>query len=680
MLSATTSNNVFVVEDGVAKVDSNNANIANEYIKKFNANKKKLDACSKKLNKLKAKGKAIPEKLQAEYDELVSVEQKLMNAKVGNSYDVNSNMEQLKTNAAALKFYYYVSHLKGDELDEFLNQVGLTESFRETRITYDIKLGLKLDNVSIYASDKQLKKAFKNDGATIEAWKNVKDLIVASFEKIETTKKNPPISVGVDGLLDVQNTLENLYKELTDEMNFSIAISDDYAIKESLIKNQLKIKNSIDTIYNSARSLTSAEAINKKIIELNMQKEWVSGLKGKVDKVEKAISSVEDLIFDCNSVLDKIREQFEKIPADVKAKFEAEFKSLEKSVKKVDQTIKSTKNVDKIQDQESVLQENLDKANKLTKFITDIELKTEKGILVNNILEYYNLSEIRINTLKSTRVEAGISGLVMILNRNKEIIKSCADQAQLKETTREQALELRNKAMMIYRLIDIGVQSLLLLEELIKLDEKFVTRSRLGDIIIKLAEIIQVVPSDNIDTLRLKLAKAQSIYEHDILSFKLEERTKPTAPDHGPEEPGPNPEPHPEEPNPEEPNPEEPNPEPSPEEPVPTGPNPEDPGGKPVKPKTTRVNKSAIISENSLVQQLEDRNSTMYQFIFFSIKNSYKLSNDDAHAEINKFIDKVLEAHSNKFSVRKLLEDDRIGKFILKKGIMEMNNLITINY
>lgn len=648
MLSATTSNNVFVVEDGVAKVNSNNANIANEYIKKFNANKKKLDACSKKLNKLKAKGKAVPVKLQEQYDELVGEKEKLMNTKVGNSYAVNSNMEQLKTNVAALKFYYYVSHLKGAELDKFLNQVGLTDSFSETRITYDIKHGLKLDNVSIYASDKQLKKAFNNDGATIEAWKNVKDMLIASFDKVEATVKNPPINAGVDDLLQNQNTLETLYKELSNEISFTIEISDDYAIKESLIKNQLKIKNSIDSIYTSARSLTSVEVIGKKIVELNTKKEWISNLKNKAEKVEKAVVSVEELIIDYESVLDQIKEQFEKIPVDVKAKFEGEYKSLEKIVKKSNQIIKSTKNVDKIQEQEGVLQDNLKKANKLTKFIGEIELKTEKGIIVEKILEYYNLSTERIESLKSTKVEAGISGLMMILNANKENIKSCADQAKLKATTRDEAFELRNRALMIYRLIDIGVKSLLLLEELIKQDEQYVTHSRIGKIIIRLAEIIQVVPSDTIDTLRLKLAKAQSIYEHDILAFRLDGTTKPTGP-----QPEPNPAP---------------------------GPNPEDPGGKPVKPKTPRVNKNAIISENSLVQQLEDRDSSMYEHIFHLIKGTYKLSNDDAIAEIEKFVDKVNEAHSSKLSVTKFIEDDKIAKFILKKGLMEMNNLITINY
>ena len=86
------------------------------------------------------------------------------------------------------------------------------------------------------------------------------------------------------------------------------------------------------------------------------------------------------------------------------------------------------------------------------------------------------------------------------------------------------------------------------------------------------------------------------------------------------------------------------------------------PGHRPQKnPKKRRSTKKDIIIENSLVQQLEDRNSSIYEHVFKLLKNKkFKLSKEQAGVEIEKFIDKVNEAHNNKTSVKLMFEKGSI--------------------
>ena len=100
-----------------------------------------------------------------------------------------------------------------------------------------------------------------------------------------------------------------------------------------------------------------------------------------------------------------------------------------------------------------------------------------------------------------------------------------------------------------------------------------------------------------------------------------------------------------------------------------------------VKPKKRRSTKKDIIIENSLVQQLEDRNSSIYEHVFKLLKKGkFKLSKEQAGVEIEKFIDKVNEAHNNKTSVKLMFEKGSIELYILTNGVKELKNLITMSY
>ena len=519
MLSATTNNKGFVVENGVGEVNKNNANVANKYIAKYNRTKKKLDKCSKKLDKLKAKGKEIPEKLQSKYDKLLSKEQELITTTVGNSYGPNSNFGQLKSSAAALKFYYYVSHLKGEELDKFLNEVGLTESFKETRISYDIKQGLKLDNVSIYASEKQIKKAFDNDGATIEAWKNVKEMIISAFDKVADIKVNQPINVGVEDIISASNQLDSVYKELCDEINFSIEIEDEYAIKEYYENNQQNLKTKIDDLYLTAKSLYSGEAIKEKIDELSSNKNNIVELKNEIEEASQAISTISNSITDCNTLLSK-----------EKAEIEAEYKDLKKDVDKVDNVVRKSKDIEKIKAQIEIVQTSVEKANKIIEIIDNKLAESDKQILLARISEYYKSSDEKLSALNSTKVKTNFSGYMLILKNNKDLIKEIEKQAMLKETTRETTVELRNKALIINYLIEISVDSLLILEEISKQNGTEQDQNHISRVLREMAEITQTDKDMSTEELKVKLAKAKLKYEHELAVYMVKVETTTVKP------------------------------------------------------------------------------------------------------------------------------------------------------
>ena len=91
--------------------------------------------------------------------------------------------------------------------------------------------------------------------------------------------------------------------------------------------------------------------------------------------------------------------------------------------------------------------------------------------------------------------------------------------------------------------------------------------------------------------------------------------------------------------------------------------------------------RNVIISENSLVQELEDTNSTIYQEVLNLLTGKkFKLTEEQAVIAIRDFTEKVNVAHYNETSARQSLKNDKIGKSILEFGLKEMNNLITINY
>ena len=517
-LSATTCNNDFVVNNGDGKVNANNVNLANQYIKKYNAINSKVEFYSKKIESLKAKGKEVPESIQTKYDNLLLQLDQVKNTNIVSSYNVDPNFEPLKFKASSLKFYYYITRLNGDELDNFLNEIGLTEAFKESRISYDVKFGLTLDGISLFADEKQIKQAF-NDGATIEAWKNVREMILSAVNKVSEPKNEGPASASVEELSATLHELETIYKDCVAELNVLLEISDEYEIKQHLNAKQINLQAMFEKLYLSATKSYSVKEIRAKIDEISAKKELLSEFKSEVEETVQAIASIENSISQCNSIFEEIR-----LYDLAETQFGVEFNSLKKDVGKIENAVKSNKKLELIKTQNESMKENVNRVTELLDLIKAKTIDADKQLLNDNIVKYYNSAIERIESLNSTKVKTILTGLMSILRKNLLEIKEFENQTKLKETSREQAVELRNKVQLIYNLIDVGVKSMMVLENLIKENSPIEVQAVVGRLLAEMAELIRVNSSMTVEELKLKLAKAQLKYEHEISLYKSQEK------------------------------------------------------------------------------------------------------------------------------------------------------------
>lgn len=101
------------------------------------------------------------------------------------------------------------------------------------------------------------------------------------------------------------------------------------------------------------------------------------------------------------------------------------------------------------------------------------------------------------------------------------------------------------------------------------------------------------------------------------------------------------------------------------------------------KPKTKRLNKVVITSENSVAQQLEDQNSIYYKNAIKNLtrKNGkYKMSEEEAVSTIFDFVDKINQAHAEKKHAKDVFEKGSLEAYILSNITKSMAKAATLEY
>ena len=212
-----------------------------------------------------------------------------INSKGEKEFSEDPRYEFLLNKAASLKLYTYLTEFKESKLtkNEFKNISVFTD-----RLNYDN--GLTIDGISIFADEKTLNKAFKNNTAKLNDWQDIRSKV---FDSMETIKSSLAVKPKV---YDVENEmLENIAKEEKVKAKLE-EIEKEYGEFNEIskeIETNLEI-NSKDVYLNE---------FNKLITEVeNAYND--SKFKEELEEVENCLSVIIDKKKSASELLDKIKE------------------------------------------------------------------------------------------------------------------------------------------------------------------------------------------------------------------------------------------------------------------------------------------------------------------------------------------------------------------------------------
>ncbi len=520
MLSTTTSNKTLTIVDGKADVNPNNANLANEYVRKYKSVKKDYDACKKKVEKLTAKGKTVPDKLQARFNQLEAEMQMMRNTVMGTSYETHAKFEALKTTAASMKLYHSLSTLDGDELKDFLSEVGLDNTFDVSRIGFDLKHGLTIDGISINTTDKKLNKLFKNREADLTAWLELKDKIALAVEGVAMSSVKPPIEVGVESLSIALASLEELYKECESKLNFSLSMSDDFKIKQEIENEVLTLRAEVNSIYNSAIVLTDVREVEEKIEELTIKRDEIITVQNSANKANSLTEKIETLNERFNELVGDIEKELE-IFIDIEDVATVNGKYLQQKQTYIN-SCKKAKNTKTLEELETNVNDMSNSVLALSGVLEDMIATKEdldKSYITLSISHYKDSVSNKIADLK-TKPIVKFNEYIINLENDKNEIGKLIEQVNLPNTTVAESKDLNVKAYLISQIIAVGVNSLLVMNELIEANSAVSLQISLGALLTEMANIIKVNGNMSVEELKLSLAKAQMKYENEIALYK----------------------------------------------------------------------------------------------------------------------------------------------------------------
>ena len=100
-------------------------------------------------------------------------------------------------------------------------------------------------------------------------------------------------------------------------------------------------------------------------------------------------------------------------------------------------------------------------------------------------------------------------------------------------------------------------------------------------------------------------------------------------------------------------------------------------------PKKKRLNKVVITSENSVAQQLEDKESYYYQKAIKNLtrKNGkFKMTDEEAATTLFDVVEKINKAHADKKHAKDVFEKDSVEAYILSNITKDMSKAATLEY
>ncbi len=374
-LSQTTSNNSLKMENGSAKVDSNNVNLANEHKKEYNKKNKRLERVTYQIEKLKKKGKSIPESLQNEFDALTHDVEQLKNSTIGTSYAEHPQMDKLKEKAETMKLIVYLKNYKDSEIvQDALSALTAEEKDLINNIEFDLKKGLLLDGFSLNVEDEVVKDyktgkgLYKSSTCTFEQWINIKHAILNLQGKINNIELDKPKNEDVEKQMQTKGEIESIYQDCLNkntEIQATLESVLDYKLKNIILKLSTMLETDITSIYEAGIDKNNLEEV---IIELtNIQNKQTELL---------AVHEKANHLKDVSIKVDEIKTLFDNTIEEINNK-EANGKSI---IETISTSVKK--------------KEFADKYNTITSNFAD---SINKIKLIEEVENYENLDELTVS-------------------------------------------------------------------------------------------------------------------------------------------------------------------------------------------------------------------------------------------------------------------------------------------
>ncbi len=636
MFARTTNNNSLVVVNGNAEVDSNNANLANKYVVDYRKAKRKYDFFKKKVDKLKEKGKRIPDKLQQDYVRSKAEFDSILNTTRGQSYKHDPRLERLQNEAAAVRFYSYIKKYPESEFVSNLSQ-GLTQA----KIKYKNGLGLTINGISINANDLTLAVRFKNDQAKIDAWKKLRIEASRAIEEAREVKAIKPEIGDVEARIDVGSQLDELVDFAELKYNSIMELIADY-VDNYVIMNSYK--SLVTDIFEGVKNLsnvgtsTSIEKIENIIQRINSENKILNDNMIYAIADKSSISRIESGVAEFRELETTVLEMCETL--DDKAKLQY-LKLLKEYTANIERAHEDGKNLglnDEVNDLSvygDIIAENVDKVENIVTEIKKSENLSDKNKLIAEIEEYYSKAESKISSLDATDIKKLLSSVISGLSNNKGLIKELLNDAKLENIEKDEVITLRDKAVCISELIGIVSDSLIALDDVRnKTSEK--DQTFVGELIRKISEFIRINKEMSVSELQERVRSCREFYETEILLLvaNIQEKKKKQE---------------------------------------------EKKSEQPTQRKV--LNSNTLLAERKVMEELRDENSAIYnQMLQLLTKSSkkFKMEQEEAIAAISNFVAQVELAHKQQVYAKDVFEEDSIEKYILANAKKIMGKAVTL--
>ena len=314
MLSATTTNNTLKFDGEQVEVNKNNVNLANEFKQNFNKNAKSLEnvnnlvaQAQKKFNKIDAKknkyGSNVPnsvlnkwykakeelDKLTEEQKALQAEQEKLKNYSTGKSYsDATLERENLERKAIAVKIKAYLENTASTvAVDKKWSVSPVIQTKLDairSKVVCDEKLDIKIDGVSVFASEDMVK-------TQTTSWKADRDIVMEIVEDLKSPEIEKPVDANVVDEIDRFKLLEQFNELVVEFENKITAVQTELAkVKDSehtALEDELKrIIKAKEDAKNIANNAVKPDDIQQQIDIVTQESE---NLKTLAENIQKAI-------------------------------------------------------------------------------------------------------------------------------------------------------------------------------------------------------------------------------------------------------------------------------------------------------------------------------------------------------------------------------------------------------
>ena len=495
-----------------------------------------------------------------------------------------------------------------------------------------------IDGVSVFATEKQIAKKYKKDPDKIKAWNDLKEEALSALEQAKVASTKTPVDAEVENKLNAIQRLNDLVKECELDCNSIAEIVKDYVDNYAIMNNsQLLAQAVLDDVYVLQEEETyTVEDVERIIEEITTKRASISEHLSNVTAGKSKIDEIEAVITEINTLSQKINEICHSLNGREKDIFLAQLQGYMDIVATANDEFKNIDNIADLDVQANIILENKTKIEELLNQIVEANKELSKTEKIEKLQSLYERANTLIESLDKSDVKNRLSSVMLILNFNKRLIKDLENDVVNNVEEKEPSTL---KASLIVQLIEIGVDALRVLDNSFK-EHSLEIQSKIAEAIGDMSTDLRISKESTILEIRENISKAKVKYETKILPYltitdeKGKAKTKNNSSNKNP--------------------------------------------------KTTSrksgLNKNIIVSENSIIIELEDSSSATYDYIMHLLRTSkkFKMTKEEAEKAIIDFTFEANRAHDQQMHAKDVFEKGSVGEYILRKAKLQLTKGITM--